>query len=102
MTYRQEMGRIARAVAQLLEERGTVPTEDLSAALAGHSALVGLLRSVQRSCANKHPLDVFRSVHQPAPSVVQHAGAAILVWKQALLHAKEQAIDCERHGGNHN
>jgi len=51
MTYRQEMGRLAREIAKLLSEGGRVPGEDVRAALAGHSSVVGLLRAVQADMA---------------------------------------------------
>jgi len=46
MTYRQEMGCLARELGHLLSEGGRVPSIDLPAAVAGHSAVVSLLRAV--------------------------------------------------------
>lgn len=46
MTYRQEMGRLARELGHLLDEGGRVPGIDIPSAVAGHTAVVNLLRTV--------------------------------------------------------
>lgn len=51
MTYRQEMGRLSRALAKLLGEGGTVPMADVPVAVAGQSSVIGLLRAVQADLA---------------------------------------------------
>lgn len=48
MSYRQEMARLSRAVGELLARGGAVHADDVRAALAGHSSLVGLLKQVHR------------------------------------------------------
>jgi hypothetical protein len=55
MTYRQEIGRVTTAVAELLLDGGTVPGDDIRAAVAGHSALVSLLRRVDKDLGFEDP-----------------------------------------------
>lgn len=50
MTYRQEMHRLTGSIAALLSA-GTVPGDDVRAALAGHVALVELLNTVHHDLA---------------------------------------------------
>jgi hypothetical protein len=68
MTYRPEMERLSTAIAELLKDGATVPGDDIRAAVAGHAALVDLLRRVEHDLAieTPHTLEIQHQLkHQP-------------------------------------